>query len=148
VIGSVALTILCSVPPQIRLGARIAYEGGRNVPHNLPLLQRKAQADVTIGFSPDPPSRGMNVFEATIVGPNHAPLQDLDVTLTLEMPDMLDMPGMKRVVAMKPPDDKTKAPGRYAAKTQLTMAGGWKLTVIAKSRGQVIVSKTVTITVK
>ena len=102
---------------------------------------------ISIEFSstPDPPEAGDNTFEATVKGPDGAPVTDATVTAVLSMPAMpsMNMPAMRSEAALTHAGD-----GRYRGAGQLSMSGTWNVSVAVARSGQQIAAKKLSIVAK
>jgi hypothetical protein len=104
-----------------------------------------AQAlEITLKTDPDPVTMGENTFEATVLQ-NGKPLTDATVSTEFFMAAMPSM-GMPE---MRTKTDLThQGNGIYRGKGQVTMAGGWDVTVTVMRDGQEIGSRKMTLTAK
>jgi Cu(I)/Ag(I) efflux system membrane fusion protein/cobalt-zinc-cadmium efflux system membrane fusion protein len=96
------------------------------------------QGNVELTSDPSPPQKGNNVFRVKLTDANGAAVSGAEVSVTLSMPAMPEM-GM---VAMRTPVAlNDKGNGVYEGSGILGSGGTWQTTILAKKKGQTIVSK-------
>ena len=101
--------------------------------------------NISFRSEPDPPMTGENRFEVTVQQANGEPVRDAVVSVGFYMPAMpeMKMPEMRNEVKLTSAGD-----GKYSGTGQVTMAGKWEVTVIARRNGQEIGTRKLTMVAK
>lgn len=94
-----------------------------------------ADVRITLSTRPSPLGLGQNLFEATIVDAQGAPVEDAEVSILLLMPadPATNHPEMRTEGALN-----NAGAGRYNGIAMVTMAGSWDVTVTASRDGREI----------
>lgn len=91
---------------------------------------------------PDPPRKGKNDVQVTVLQPDGTRVTDADVTVTYYMPAMpsMSMPEMRDAFPLARQNE-----GTYAGEVQLSMGGTWQVTVNVTQGGESVAMKRFTI---
>lgn len=91
---------------------------------------------------PDPPRKGKNDVQVTVLQPDGTRVTDADVTVTYYMPAMpsMSMPEMRDAFPLARQNE-----GTYAGEVQLSMGGTWQVTVNVTKGGESVAMKRFTI---
>jgi Cu(I)/Ag(I) efflux system membrane fusion protein/cobalt-zinc-cadmium efflux system membrane fusion protein len=94
--------------------------------------------NIELSSDPTPPHKGGNVFRVKLTDPSGAPISGAEVSVTFLMPAM---PAMGMAAMRMPVTLSDKGNGLYEGSGQLESGGTWKVTILAKKKGQVVASK-------
>ncbi len=96
------------------------------------------QANVELSSDPTPPHKGSNVLRVKLEDANRAPISGAEVSATFFMPAM---PAMGMAAMRTPVTLSDKGNGLYEGSGQLESGGTWQVTILAKTNGQLVASK-------
>jgi RND family efflux transporter MFP subunit len=96
------------------------------------------QANLELSSDPTPPHKGGNVFRVKLTDAGGASISGVEVSVTFFMPAM---PAMGMAAMRIPVTLSDKGNGLYEGSGQLESGGTWQVTILAKTNGQVVASK-------
>jgi RND family efflux transporter MFP subunit len=96
------------------------------------------QGNVELSSDPNPPHKGGNVFHVKLTDASGSAVSGAEVSVTFFMPAMpaMGMASMRTLITLS-----DKGNGLYEGSGQLGGGGTWQVTILAKTNGQLIATK-------